>query len=78
MHKFLWLNFIFSVDALQVSDYTGPPTGVTFYKLYVAFGICQYVCLLCGYSHTTDRRMVPAYTKYDIQLIKVAPDDGLV
>ena len=23
------------------------------------------------------RRMVPAYTKCDVQLIKVAPDDGL-
>ena len=22
--------------------------------------------------------MVPAYTKYDVQLIKVAPDDGLM
>ena len=30
-----------------------------------------------GYSHTTARRMVPAYTKCDVQLIKVAPDDGL-
>ena len=29
------------------------------------------------YSHTTDRRMVPAYTKCDVQLIKVAPDDGI-
>ena len=25
----------------------------------------------------TDTRMVPAYTKCDVQLIKVAPDDGL-
>ena len=31
-----------------------------------------------GYSHTTARRMVPAYTKCDVQLIKVAPDDGLI
>ena len=48
------------------------------YKLHIAFGICRYVWLLCGYSHTTARRMVPAYTKSDIQLIKVAPDDGLI
>ena len=28
------------------------------YKLYIAFGICRYVWLLCGYSHTTaNRRM---------------------
>ena len=48
------------------------------YKLYIAFGICRYVWLLCGYSHTTDRRMVPAYTKSDVQLIKVARHDGLL
>ena len=47
------------------------------YKLYITFGIFGYVCVLGGYSHTTDRRMVPAYTKCDVQLIKVAPDDGL-
>ena len=37
-----------------------------------------YVWLLCGYSHTTATRMVPAYTKCDVQLIKVAPEDGLI
>jgi hypothetical protein len=30
-----------------------------------------------AYSHTTARRMVSAYTQRDVQLIKVAPDDGL-
>ena len=29
------------------------------------------------YSHTTATRMVPAYTKCGVQLIKVAPEDGL-
>ena len=29
-------------------------------------------------NHTTARRMVPAYTKCDVQLIKVAPEDGLI
>ena len=33
---------------------------------------------LVGYSHTTARRMVPAYTKYDVQLIKVVPEDGII
>ena len=28
--------------------------------------------------HTTGRRVVSAYTKCDVQLIKVAPDDGLI
>ena len=33
------------------------------YKLYIAFGICRYVWLLCGYSHTTVRRMISAYAE---------------
>ena len=52
-------------------------SGVTFLKLY-SYGISRYVWLLFCYSHTTVRRMVPAYTKYDVQLIKVAPEDGLI
>ena len=35
------------------------------------------VWLLCGYSHTTARRMIPTYANCDIQLQNVAPDDGL-
>ena len=31
----------------------------------------SYVWLLCGYSHTSATRMVPAYTKCDVQLIKL-------
>ena len=56
------------------------------YKLYIAFGIFRYVLvpyvwLLCDYSHTTARRMVPAYTGiYQMRCTayKVAPDDGLI
>ena len=39
------------------------------------------VWLLCGYSHTTTRRMVPAYTGiYQMRCTayKVAPVDGLI
>ena len=35
------------------------------------------VWLLCGYSHTTATRMVPAYTNCYIQLQNVAPDHAL-
>ena len=31
-----------------------------------------------SYSHTTATRVVLAYTKCDVQLKKVAPDDGLI
>ena len=83
MHKILVIRLYFPLDALHVSDCISPSSGATFYKLYIAFGICRYmpvpyVWLLCGYSHTTARRMVPAHTKCDVQLIKVSPDDGLI
>ena len=48
------------------------------YELYIAFCICRYVWMLCGYSHTISRRMVPTYTKWDVQLLKVAPEDGIM
>ena len=62
MHKILVIRLYFPLDALHVSDYISPSSGASLYKLYIAFGICRYVGLLCGYSHTTARRMVPAYT----------------
>ena len=62
----------FPLDALHVSDYSSPSSGSTFYKVYIVFGIRQHVWLLSGYvyNHTTARRVVPAYTKCDVQLIK--------
>ena len=45
-------------------------------RLYFLFDALHVsVSYVCGYSH---RRMIPAYTKCDVQLIKVAPDDGLI
>ena len=55
------------------------PLNITLYlqRLSCRTEICQErslmntnVWLLCGYSHTTARRMVPAYTKCDVQFIK--------
>ena len=63
MHKILVIRLYFSLNALHVSDCISPSSGATFYKLYLTFGIC-------GYGHTTARRMVPAYTKCEVQLIK--------
>ena len=68
MHKILVIRLYLSVYALHVLDCIGPSSGTTFYKLYVVFGICGYVWLLC--CNTTARHMVLAHTKYDIQLIK--------
>ena len=55
MHKIPVIRLYFPLDAVHVSDYISPSSGENFYKLYIAFGICRNACLLCGYSHTTDR-----------------------
>ena len=39
------------------------------YKLYIAFGICRYHTSGCCVAIAT--HMVPAYAKYDVQLIKL-------
>ena len=59
------------IFCLWVSD-------VSYTSRIVPFGICRYVWPLCGYNHTTARRMVREYTEYDVLLIKVASDDGLI
>ena len=57
-----------SLSALHVSDslvhHQERRFGAVYRNWYmpVYAGICRYVWLLCGYSHTTARRMVPAYT----------------
>ena len=74
MHKLLVIRFYFLLDVLNVSDYISPSSGATFISCtsnLVYAGICRYVWLLCSYSHTTARRMVPAYNKCDVQLIKL-------
>ena len=74
MHKILVISLYFPLDALHVSYYISPSSGTTFISCtshLVYAGICLYVWLLCGYSHTTGRRMVPAYTKCDVQVIKL-------
>ena len=55
MHKILVIRLHFPLDALHVSDCISPSSGATFYKLYIVFGICRYIWLLCGYSHTIAR-----------------------
>ena len=74
MHKILVIRLYFPLDALHVSDCISPSSGATFDKLYITFGICRYMpkrLAVYGYSHTTARRMVLAYTKCDVQRIKL-------
>ena len=72
MHKILVIRLYFPLDALHVSDYITPSSGATFISCtshLVYAGIYRYHT--CGYSHTTATRMVPAYTKCEVQLIKL-------
>ena len=81
MHNILVIGLYFPLDALHVSDCISPSSGATFMSCtshLVYAVISRYAWLLYGYSHTTTTRMVPAYTKCDVQLIKVAPDVGLI
>ena len=41
MHEILVIRLHFPLDALHVSDCISPSSGATFYKMYIAFGICQ-------------------------------------
>ena len=63
MYKILVIRLYFLLDALHVSDCISPSSGATFIS-------CISYLVYAG-------RMVPAYTKYDVQIINVAPDDGL-
>ena len=73
MQKILVIRLYFLLDVLHVSDCISPSSGTTFYKLYITFGICRYVWLLCGYSQTYGTGIYQMRcTAY-----KVAPEDGL-
>ena len=79
MHKILVIRLYFSLDALHVSHYISPSSGATFISCtsrLVYAGVCRYVCLLCVYSHTTDRRT--GIYQMRCTAYKVAPEDGLI
>ena len=78
MHKILLIRLYFLVDAPHVSDCISPSSGATFYKLYIAFGICRYHTSGCCMAIAIQQPDVSEYTKCDVQLIKFAPEDGLI
>ena len=63
MHKILVIRLYFLLGALHVSDYVSPS------------GCCVAIATQ---QPNVWYRHVPAYTKCDVQLLKVAPDDGLI
>ena len=74
MHKILVITLYFLLDVLLFSDCISPSSGATFRS-------CKSRLVYAGtirVAVATRQPHVPAYTKYDVQLIKVAPDDGLI
>ena len=74
MHKTLVIRLYFLLDALHVLDYISPSSGTAFHRLYIAFGICRYnmsgFCVAIA-TQQPDKHMISAYTKCDVQLIKL-------
>ena len=64
MYKIHVIRLYFSLNALYVSDCISPSSGATF--------------ISCTSHLVYARHTVSAYTKCDVQLIKVAPEDGLI
>ena len=61
MHEILVNRLYFPLDALHISDYIRPSSGAS----------------SCHVAVATQQPDVSACTKCDVELIKVAPDDGL-
>ena len=75
MHKIIVIRLYFPLDALHVSDYVRPSSGANFISCtshLVYAGTIRCVAI------ATQQPDLSAYTKCDVQLIKVVPDDGLI
>ena len=82
MHKILVIRLYFPLDALHVSDYISPSSGATFISCTSHMPVYGNMsgCCVAITSQQPDvwYRHIPAYTKCDVQLIKFAPEDGLI
>ena len=75
--KFLWLDFIFSLDVLHVSECISPSSGATFIRCTSRLVYAGTIRLAIA----TQQPDVPAYTgvyQTRCTAYKVAPDDGLI
>ena len=84
MHRILVIRLYIPLDALHVSDCISPSSGATFISCtsHLVY-VCIYHTCGCSMAIATQQlhvwyRHIPAYTKCDVQLIKVAPEDGLI
>ena len=81
MHKIPVIRLYFQLDALHVSAYISPSSEATFISCtshLVYAGTSGYCVAIATQQPDVWYRHIPAYTKCDVQLIKVAPEDGLI
>ena len=81
MHKILVIRLYFSLNALHISDCISPSSGETFISCtsHLVYANTSDCCVaIATQQPDVWYRHIPAYTKCDVQLIKVAPDDGLI
>ena len=81
MHKILVIRLYFLLDALHVSDYISPSSGATSISCIscLVYADTTRLAVLWLQPHNSKTyRHIPAYTKCDVRLIEVAPDDGLI
>ena len=81
MHKIPVISLCFPLDALHVSDYISLSSGATFISCtsHLVYADTSGCCVVIAtQQQDVWYRRTPAYTKCDVQLIKVAPDDGLI
>ena len=72
MHKILVIRLYFPLDALHVSDYVSPSPGATFISCTSHLVYAGTIRLAVAWLHNSQTyRHIPAYTNYDIQLIKL-------
>ena len=81
MHKILVIRLYFLLDALHVSDYISPSSGASFISStsHLVYADTSGCCVAIATQQPDIwYRHIPAYTKCDVQLINVVPDDGLI
>ena len=78
MHKIIVIRLYFPLDALHVSDCISPSSGATFISCTSHIPVYAGTVRVAITTKQPDVSAIPANTKYDVQLIKVAADDGLI
>ena len=79
--EILVIRLYFPLDTVHVSDYVSPSTGAPFISCtshFVYAGTIRLAVVWLQPHNSQTYWHIPAYTKCDVQFIKVAPEDGLI